>query len=205
MLTPGNYVALNLTGNRQPGFAPFTVTQSSPRPPCRRPATQASIEFGFRGPTVLHDGWMVRAENQGYLVHMISFAGVPSAKAGRKVIALLKAGEDNAAFKLTNGHFFDLLGPASPGAMQQEVVTASPATTSRRASWTPWTAASTPGLGWSGSCGWSSNADRWVARATPARPAASIMNTHLNSTWRWPAALALGATAAIHLALVPGT
>ena len=29
------------------------------------------------------------------------------------------------------------------------------------------------------------------------------MTTHLSSTWRWPAALALGATAAIHLALAP--
>ena len=29
VLTPGSYVALNVTGNGQPGFAPFTVTQSS--------------------------------------------------------------------------------------------------------------------------------------------------------------------------------
>lgn len=127
VLTPGSYVALNLAGNRQPSFAPFTVTQSSsPAALPKANATQASIEFGFRGPTVLHDGWMIRAENQGYLVHMISFAGVPSAKAGRKLMALLKAGHDNAAFKLTNGRFFDLLGPASPGAMQQEVITAKP-------------------------------------------------------------------------------
>ena len=127
VLTPGSYVALNLAGNGQPGFAPFTVTEtSSPAVLPKANATQASIEFGFRGPTVLHDGWTVRAENQGYLVHMISFAGVPSAKAGRKVMALLKAGKDNAALKLTNGRFFDLLGPASPGAMQQEVITAKP-------------------------------------------------------------------------------
>ena len=127
VLTPGKYVAVNVTGNRQPGFAAFTVTPaSSPAALPTANATQAAIEFGFRGPTVLHDGWMVRAENQGYLVHMISFSGVPSAKAGRKVIALLKAGKDNAAFGLTNGRFFDLLGPASPGAMQQEMITAKP-------------------------------------------------------------------------------
>ena len=29
VLTPGGYVALNATGNGQPGFAPFTVTQST--------------------------------------------------------------------------------------------------------------------------------------------------------------------------------
>jgi hypothetical protein len=127
VLTPGNYVALNLTSNGQPGFAPFTVTQASaPAALPKASQTQAAIEFGFRGPTVLHDGTIVRAENQGYLVHMISFAGVPSVKAGKKVMALLKAGKDNAALKDTNGSFFDLLGPASPGAMQQEVLRAKP-------------------------------------------------------------------------------
>jgi hypothetical protein len=127
VLTPGNYVALNVTGQSQPGFAPFTVTQSSsPAALPKASQTQAAIEFGFRGPTVLHDGTIVRAENQGWLVHMISFSGVPSAKAGKKVMALLKAGKDNAALKLTNGSFFDLLGPASPGAMQQAVLNAKP-------------------------------------------------------------------------------
>ena len=51
VLTPGSYVALNDTGNGQPGFAPFTVTQSSS--PAALPAaaaTQTAIEFGFRGP-----------------------------------------------------------------------------------------------------------------------------------------------------------
>ena len=127
VLTPGSYVALNVTGQSQPGVALFSVTQSSsPAALPKASQTQAAIEFGFRGPTVLHDGTIVRGENQGYLVHMISFTGVANAKAGKKVMALLKAGKDNAAFKATNGSFFDLLGPASPGAMQQQVLHAKP-------------------------------------------------------------------------------
>jgi hypothetical protein len=127
VLTPGNYAALNLSGNGQPAVALFTVTQSSsPAALPKAQQTQAAIEFGFRGPTVLHNGTIIRAENQGYLVHMITFAGVPSVKAGKKLMALLKAGKDGAAFKVTNGRFFDLLGPASPGAMQEEVLHATP-------------------------------------------------------------------------------
>ncbi len=51
VLTPGSYVALNDTGNGQPGFAPFTVAQSSA--PAVLPAaasSQTAIEFAFRGP-----------------------------------------------------------------------------------------------------------------------------------------------------------
>ncbi len=38
---------------------------------CRRhQATVRSIEFGFRGPRALHNGELVRFENEGFLVHM---------------------------------------------------------------------------------------------------------------------------------------
>jgi hypothetical protein len=123
VLKPGNYVALNHTANGNPGFTVFTVTQSSspaPLPPAR--AVEATIEFGFRGPTVLHNGTIVRAENQGYLVHMDYLIGVPSAAVGREVMALLRAGKDNQAGKLATNAFVSLLGPASPGALQQEVL-----------------------------------------------------------------------------------
>jgi len=124
VLTPGNYVALNFTGQQGiPPFTAFTVGKSSSPASLPKPAaTEASIEFGFRGPSVLHDGTIVRAVNQGYLVHMDSLAGVTSKAAGRKAMALLKAGKDNKAFAYTNGVFFDLMGPASSGAMQQEVL-----------------------------------------------------------------------------------
>lgn len=126
VLTPGSYVALNVTGNA-PAFAPFTVSQSSaPAALPRAAAKVTAIEFAFRGPRVLHDGTMIRATNGGWLVHMIDLLGVPNAAAGRKVVSLLSAGKDNAARKFMNRHFVSLLGPASPGALQQQVLQAKP-------------------------------------------------------------------------------
>jgi hypothetical protein len=127
VLTPGNYVALNLTGNGPAAnVAQFTVTQSSS--PAALPAaaaTETSIEFGFKGPKVLHDGTMVRAENGGFLVHMDVLIGARNKAGAQKIAALLKAGKDNKAQKLATG-FGDLMEPASPGAMQQQVLTAKP-------------------------------------------------------------------------------
>jgi len=129
VLTPGNYVAVNETGNGQPGFAQFTVTQSSA--PAALPAakaTETAIEFGFRGPAVLHNHTIVRAVNGGYLVHMNELIGVPNANTGRLVMSLLRAGKDNQAMKLLgrNPAFVSLMGPGSPGAMQQEVLNTKP-------------------------------------------------------------------------------
>jgi hypothetical protein len=127
VLTPGNYVALNISGNGQPGFAQFTVKPAaSPAALPKANATETSIEFGFQGPSVLHNGWMVRTQNHGWLVHMIVLAGVKNKAAGLKAIALLKAGKDNKAFRYTNGQFPGLMGPVSPGGMQQQVLHAKP-------------------------------------------------------------------------------
>jgi hypothetical protein len=127
VLTPGNYVALNLAGSGPAGdVAQFTVTQSSS--PAALPAaaaTETSIEFGFQGPSVLHDGTMVRVENGGYLVHMDALIGARNKAGADKIAALLKAGKDSKAQKLATG-FADLMEPASPGAMQQEVLNAKP-------------------------------------------------------------------------------
>jgi hypothetical protein len=126
VLTPGSYVALNITGNGQPAFEQFTVTQSSS--PASLPsakATEAAIEFGFKGPKVLHDGTMVRLENDGYLVHMDVLIGARNKAGANKIIGLLKAGKDHRAQKLATGSV-NLLGPASPGAMQQEILSAKP-------------------------------------------------------------------------------
>lgn len=122
VLAPGKYVALNVTGN-SPAFAPFTVTRSaSPAALPAASATQTAIEFTFRGPTVLRDGTIVRARNGGWLVHMIDLIGFRNAATGRKAMALLRAGKDGKAQKLSNGLFVSLLGPASPGALQQQVL-----------------------------------------------------------------------------------
>ena len=126
VLTPGNYVALNVTGNGQPAFEQFTVTQSpSPASLPAAKATEASIEFDFKGPKVLHDGTMLRLENGGYLVHMDVLIGARNKAGAQKIIALLKAGKDHKAQKLATG-FVNLVGPASPGAMQQEILNAKP-------------------------------------------------------------------------------
>jgi hypothetical protein len=127
ILTPGNYAALNITGNGNPGIAPFTVTQSAAPaalPPAR--ATETAIEFNFRGPTVLHNGTIVRAQNGGYLVHMVIGFGVKNPTVGREVMALLRAGKDGKAQKLTNRNFLNLAGPISPGGIQQAVLNAKP-------------------------------------------------------------------------------
>jgi len=127
VLTPGNYAALNLTGNGNPGAATFTVTQSSS--PAALPtasATETAIEFNFRGPKVLHDGTIVRAQNGGYLVHMVIGIGVKNAATGREVMALLLAGKDGQAQKLASRNFLNLAGPISPGGMQQAVLNAKP-------------------------------------------------------------------------------
>jgi hypothetical protein len=127
VFSPGNYVALNITGN-QPAFAPFTVTKSSS--PAALPAasaTETAIEFTFRGPRVLRDGTTVRAQNGGWLVHMIDLIGVRNAATGRAVMVLLRAGKDHAAQKLASKTaFVNLMGPTSPGGMQQEVLNGKP-------------------------------------------------------------------------------
>ena len=127
VLAPGNYVALNLTGNGPAAnVAQFTVTPSSSPAALPAPAaTETSIEFGFKGPKVLHDGTLVRAENGGFLVHMDVLIGARNKAGAQKIAALLKAGKDRQGQKLATG-FADLMDPASPGAMQQEVLNAKP-------------------------------------------------------------------------------
>lgn len=127
VLTPGHYVALNLTGNGpSANVAQFTVTpSSSPAALPAAAATETSIEFGFTGPKVLHDGTTVRVENGGYLVHMDVLIGARNKRGANKIAALLKAGKDHKAQKLATG-FADLMDPASPGAMQQESLNAKP-------------------------------------------------------------------------------
>jgi hypothetical protein len=127
VLTPGTWVALNTTGNGKAGMSLFTVTQSSS--PAALPAaaaTEKAIEFNFRGPSVLHNGTVVRAENGGFLVHMIDLVGVKSKSDGQKLIAALKAGQNKKARKLSTNSFVSLIGPSSPGSLQQEVLKTKP-------------------------------------------------------------------------------
>ena len=127
-LQPGNYFALD-TGKGRPPFpvTAFTITQA-PAPAALPPdnATQTAIDFALRGPTVLHDGTIVRAINNGWLVHMIAGNGVRNAAAGRNVIALLRAGHDRQAQRLETHASFLLALPISHGAVQQTILNANP-------------------------------------------------------------------------------
>jgi hypothetical protein len=129
VLPAGDCIALNVSSqNGTPGFTPFKVhTTGSPATLPAAAATQKSIEFGFKGPKVLHKGTVVRAENAGYLVHMIDLLGLKSKAVWPRVHRMLLAGAPQKKFRpyLTR-NFVSLLDPASPGAIQQMTLNAKP-------------------------------------------------------------------------------
>ena len=53
-------------------------------------ATERTIEFGFKGPKTLHDGELVRFENEGFVVHMDIAFPVKNMKAAKKAVKLLR-------------------------------------------------------------------------------------------------------------------
>ncbi len=89
-------------------------------------ATEKTIEFGFRGPTTLHDGEVVRFENEGFLVHMDIAFPVKNMKAAQKAVKDLKAGNEKAVEKLIAGPPVGFYGPLSHDAFMQETITAKP-------------------------------------------------------------------------------
>jgi hypothetical protein len=128
ILEPGQYVALGGTGEHGPTLkAPFVVTAAAS--PATLPTAQAtirSIEFGFKGPTTLHDGELVRFENEGFLVHMDVAFPAKSAKAAKQIDKDLLTGKEKGLEKLVSGAPFTLAGPLSHEAFQQETITAKP-------------------------------------------------------------------------------
>lgn len=128
LLQPGDYVALDTAGNdpaKWPHMA-FTITQAGT--PAALPTPQATvraIEFGFRGPSTLHNGELVRFQNDGFVVHMIAGIGVKDAKTARTMTALLEAGKDAKAQRLASG-YVSFAGPLSQGGLQQQTVHAKP-------------------------------------------------------------------------------
>jgi hypothetical protein len=126
VLTPGAWVALNVTGNGSPAFMPFTVSQSTSPAALPAPgATIATIEFGFRGASTLHTGELVRFANDGYLVHMVEGIRVKNRAVAAAETAALRAGKDKLAMRLASG-FANFAGPLSPGGIQQEVINDKP-------------------------------------------------------------------------------
>jgi len=126
-LQPGQYVALVGQGEGPPKLhTSFTVTAAAA--PATLPSPQATIktiEFGFRGPSTLHDGELVRFENEGFLVHMDVAFQVKNMKSAKKAIKLLLAGKEKQAGKLGIGGA-SFAGPLSTGGSQQETITAKP-------------------------------------------------------------------------------
>ncbi len=128
-LQPGHYVAV-LPGGEGKGskaHALFTVTASPS--PVALPAPEAtirSIEFGFRGPSTLHDGELVRFENKGFLVHMDVAFPVKNMKIAKRAVKDLLAGKEKAIEKLISGPPAGFAGPLSHEAFQQETITAKP-------------------------------------------------------------------------------
>jgi hypothetical protein len=127
-LQPGQYVALLPgEGKGSKAHAIFTVTAAASPVALPTPqATISSIEFGFRGPSTLHDGELVRFENEGFLVHMDIAAPVKNMKAAKQAVKDLFTGKEKAVGKLIIGPPAGFAGPLSHEAFQQETITAKP-------------------------------------------------------------------------------
>ncbi|HEX3511679.1 MAG TPA: hypothetical protein VHT27_11345 [Solirubrobacteraceae bacterium] len=128
VLTPGNYVALVIEGEgKLKAHTAFTVAAApSPAALPAAEATEKTIDFRFRGPSALHDGELVRFENEGFLVHMDIAFPVRSKAAGKKLIKDLLTGSERQERKLIAGPPITFAGPLSSGSFQQETITAKP-------------------------------------------------------------------------------
>jgi hypothetical protein len=127
-LKAGNYVLLTGPSQGEPTIkAHFTVAAS--KTPAALPvpgATVRSIDFNFRGPSVLHVGELVRFENEGFVVHMQLAFPVRNLKSARKAARLLREGRERPLRKLFVGPPVNFAGPLSHDAFQQEAITARP-------------------------------------------------------------------------------
>ena len=127
-LQPGQYVAV-VPGEGKGSRAHANFTVSAAASPVALPAPEAtirSIEFGFQGPSTLHDGELVRFENEGFLVHMDVAAPVKNMQAAKQAVKDLLAGKEKAFGKLISGPPAGFAGPVSHEAFQQETITAKP-------------------------------------------------------------------------------
>jgi hypothetical protein len=130
VLTPGHWVAMDTTSNnpaKWPHVA-FTVAPSKhPRALPHADATVNMIDFAFTGPSTWHDGEVIRFADAGFETHMVVAARAADATSAAALSAALVAGNDNAAQTMATG-FATFVGLASPGAVQQEKITAAPGT-----------------------------------------------------------------------------
>ena len=129
VLQPGTYAVLIGGSHGEPALRDtFTVgpaTSAALALPAAQ-ATEKTIEFGFRGPTTLHDGELVRFENEGFLVHMDLAFPVKNMKAAHTAVKDLLSGNEKALEKLIAGPPLGFYGPISHDAFMQETITAKP-------------------------------------------------------------------------------
>jgi hypothetical protein len=129
VLVPGQYMAINAEGSKSAKWPRTSFTVTAAAAPAALPAAQAtesSIDFAFRGPSTLHDGELVRFENEGYVVHMDLALPAKSRASAQKMVKALLAGKEKGLEKLIAGEPFSFAGPLSTGGVQQEAVTAKP-------------------------------------------------------------------------------
>jgi hypothetical protein len=128
-LVPGQYVALNGEGEKSTKWPRTSFTVAASPASAALPAAQATvktIDFGFKGPSVLKVGELVRFENEGFLVHMDIAFPAKSKKAAKQIVAGLSTGHEKGLEKLIAGQPFSFAGPVSSGAFQQATITAKP-------------------------------------------------------------------------------
>ena len=128
-LAPGQYLALDAEGEKSATWPRKAFTVSTSSSPAVLPSAQAverSIDFAFRGPAVLHEGELVRFENEGYVVHMDLAFPVKSHTAARRLVKDLTTGNEKAVGKLISGQPVGFAGPLSTGGFQQETITSRP-------------------------------------------------------------------------------
>jgi hypothetical protein len=128
-LEPGKYIVLVAQGEKGHAMLRTSFTVIAAKSPATLPTPQATIraiEFGFRGPSTLHDGELVGFENEGFLAHMDVAFPVKNNKAAKQAVKLLLAGNEKALGKLIAGPPVTFTGPVSSGAYQQQTITAKP-------------------------------------------------------------------------------
>jgi hypothetical protein len=128
-LETGQYIVLVAQGEKGQAVIRANFKVTSAKSPATLPTPQATIrtiEFGFHGPSTLHDGELVGFENEGFLVHMDIAIPVKNMSSARKLVKDLLTGKEKGAEKLFAGPPVTFVGPVSSGAYQQETITAKP-------------------------------------------------------------------------------
>jgi hypothetical protein len=129
VLQPGEYVAVDAEGEKSATWPHTSFTVTAAAAPGALPAAQAtvrSIDFAFRGPSTLHEGELVRFENEGWVVHMDLAFPVKNRATAKLLIRALLAGRQKQVEKLVAGEPVNFAGPLSTAAFQQEAITAKP-------------------------------------------------------------------------------